>query len=252
MKVSIITVTFNGAKTIAKCIDSVRSQNYSDIEHIIVDGGSTDGTVSILKNSKLRFISERDCGIYDAMNKGIELATGDIIGILNSDDYLFSNEVISKIVELIKISGVDLVHGKVNIINSDGSCLTTQGADQQLKQLIYHMKIAHPSVYLRREVYSLYGKFSVGYRIAADYDFLLRIIGRVKVAFLNEPLVSMLDGGVSSRQVRRSLREAMAVRIVHGMPPATAYINYLIERIRYRASILSRNLKTRLSSSGSK
>ena len=124
MKVSVITVTYNSAATLSRAIDSVKQQTYDDIEHIIVDGGSTDGTIDIISSAELssnghiRWISEKDNGIYDAMNKAIQMATGDIIGILNSDDYLTSSQVIAKIVENFD-NQTDAVYGDVHFVKSD-------------------------------------------------------------------------------------------------------------------------------------
>ena len=122
MKISIITATYNSEATIADTINSVLSQNYSDIEYLVIDGGSSDGTLDIVKanaprfDGKLRWVSESDRGIYDAMNKGIRMATGDIIGILNSDDYYTSNDVLSTYAEAFKTSKVDAVYGDIHFI----------------------------------------------------------------------------------------------------------------------------------------
>lgn len=211
MKVTIITVCYNSAQTIEQTIQSVLSQSYNPIEYIIKDGLSTDRTSDIIKkyedrfNGRLRYISEKDSGIYDAMNRGISLATGDIIGILNSDDVLADNEVISKIVNRFR-QGEDIDAVYANLVFKDEKTLTKTTrvfvAGEYTTRLAWHPP--HPTLYLKRKVYEEIGYFDTRFKIAADYDLMLRIIrsGKYKFAYINEDLVFMRDGGASTAGIQ--------------------------------------------------
>jgi glycosyltransferase involved in cell wall biosynthesis len=202
MKVSIITVTFNSEKYLEETLLSIFSQSYSDIESIVIDGKSTDGTLSILKKyqNKITYICEPDTGIYDAMNKGIELATGDIIGILNSDDVLFDNEIINKVVYSFS-SDVDCVYGNVILVNeSDKIVRNYSSANFKLKDFEFGHMPPHPSFYVRKEAFQNYGLYNTSFRISSDYDLLLRFlyIHKLKSKYLGFIVVKMRDGGISS------------------------------------------------------
>jgi glycosyltransferase involved in cell wall biosynthesis len=202
MKVSIITVTFNSEKYLEDTLVSIISQSHSDIESIVIDGKSTDGTLSILQKyqNKITYISEPDTGIYDAMNKGIELATGDIIGILNSDDVLFDNEIIKKVVHSFS-PDVDCVYGNVILVNESNKVVRNYSSTNfNLKDFEFGHMPPHPSFYVRKEAFQKFGYYNTSFRISADYDLLLRFlyIHKLKSKYLDFILVKMRDGGISS------------------------------------------------------
>ena len=209
MKVSIITVVRNNESTIAHAISSVLSQDYPDIEYIVIDGGSNDSTVDIIKSycKKInRFISESDEGMYDGMNKGLKLATGNIIGLLNSDDFYEHNWVISRVVKQFIRKKVDLIFGDIVFVNP-----------QNLHQVIryyssakFHPELlswgwipAHTSCFLKREVYQKYGYFKTNYQLAADYELLLRFIKihQISYSYIPKVLVRMRPGGASNKNL---------------------------------------------------
>lgn len=209
MKVSIITVVYNNKETINHAIQSVLNQNYSDIEYIIIDGGSTDGTVDIIKDYKKqinKFISEPDRGIYDAMNKGIKWAEGDIIGILNSDDFYINNDLISQIVEEVENKNVDMVFGDVVYVkpdNLDKIVRYYSSADFNPQKFAWGWMPAHPSCFLKREIYEKHGYFKTNYKIASDYELLVRFMVKYKISYSYIPrvFVKMRTGGISNRNV---------------------------------------------------
>lgn len=222
MKISIVTATFNSEKTLKQTLDSVLSQTYLDYEHIIIDGLSSDSTMQIVKeyeskyNGKLKYISEKDKGIYDAMNKGIKLATGEVIGILNSDDIYANENVLSTIASTFEKNKCDATYG--NLIFMDAETM-------KIPQRIWksaHGKIkngwhpAHPTLYVNKEVYNKIGLFNLEFRIAADYDFMLRMMldKDIKLQYIDEYIVYMRHGGTSTDGMKgyiKNLKEANKV-----------------------------------------
>ena len=210
MKLSLITVTYNSCKTLSETLQSVLNQTYSNIEYIIVDGASKDDTVAIIKeyepkfNGKLKWISEPDKGLYDAMNKGIGMATGDVVGILNSDDFFTSNDVLSTVADAFKNpNDPDAIYGDVHYVN-DGD-LAKQVRYYSSKQFTRKRMCrgympAHPSFYVRRDCYTKYGTFDTSYRVAADFENLLRLIyvHNIKIKYIEKDFVTMRTGGASS------------------------------------------------------
>ena len=175
IKFSIITVCLNSVRTIEQSILSVLEQTYKNIEYIIVDGQSVDGTLDIIKKYKEQIavcVSEPDGGLYDAMNKGIRMATGDIVGILNSDDR-YDIRTVEKVAQLFQEEHVDVVYGDEMLIYENG--YTQRRVTGALEEITYRMNISHPTVFVKRSIYEKYGSFDTRYKIAADYDFLLRI-----------------------------------------------------------------------------
>lgn len=240
MKVSVITPAFNSAATIARCIESVNAQDFNNIEHIVIDGGSNDGTVDLLLKLNIKHVSEPDNGIYHAMNKGVQMATGDIIHILNSDDWYSENDVVSEMVNLMKLGEYDVCHAYVAQVKAGGDEVWCIGADINKEQLFRKMKVAHPSCFVRSSVYHRFGDFSSGFKIAADYDFMLRIWSKVKVGFLPKRIVQMQIDGVSNGNPVRSYKESMAVVLVHGKGVFPALINFCIECMKHYLIILFR------------
>lgn len=209
MKVSIITVVYNNQKTIADAIQSVLNQDYTPIEYIVVDGASTDATIKIVQDYQekiYQFISEPDQGIYDAMNKGLKLATGDIIGILNSDDFYNNKYIISQVVDEFKHKKVDLVFGDVAYVKPDnlGKIIRYySSASFHPSKFEWGWMPAHPSCFLKREIYEKYGYFKTDYKIGADYELLVRFIGKNKISYSYIPqlFVKMRTGGVSNKNL---------------------------------------------------
>lgn len=210
MKVSLITVTYNSAKTLQHTIGSVAIQNHSDIEYIIVDGASKDETVKLIKsNSKTvsKWLSEPDKGLYDAMNKGIKMASGDIIGIINSDDFYLDENVILNIVNVFKNKNVDAVHAELYYVDSNNT-----------DKVIRHWKTgdflpgafkkgwhpAHPTLFLKREVYDNYGYFNLDFKLAADFELMCRFFEKHKISsyYLKRPLIKMRLGGATSKNLK--------------------------------------------------
>ncbi|MFA5743035.1 MAG: glycosyltransferase family 2 protein [Candidatus Paceibacterota bacterium] len=212
--ISIITVTFNGGKTIESAIKSVLGQSYKNIEYIIVDGGSTDGTLEIVEKYKDRiakFVSERDKGIYDGMNKGLNLATGDIIGILNSDDLYASDEVIKSVVEKMEEQDADVCWGDlVYVDDKDIDKVLRYWRSSNCKKGKFERgwMPPHPAFFVRKRVYEKYGKFDLDFRIAADYELMLRFLRKnnVKACYFPKILVKMRIGGESNKNIKNIIR----------------------------------------------
>lgn len=207
MKISIITVAYNSSKTIRKTIESVLSQTYSSIEFIVVDGASLDNTINIVKDYELNFdgrlkwISESDKGLYDAMNKGIKMATGNLIGILNSDDIFNSNTVIEEIVNFHKANNVEVSVGNIIQRNEKGRIIRFYSSKHWKPEKI---KIGfmppHPSIFLKRELFDMYGFYNLGFKIGADYELVTRLFlkNSINWKYSGITTTSMLIGGVSS------------------------------------------------------
>ena len=206
MKITIITVVFNGAKYIRSAIQSILSQDYDNIEYIVIDGGSIDGTVDIVKEYQDKisvFISEPDEGIYDAMNKGIALATGNVIGILNSDDFYIDEFVIEKVVKEFDEKGVDSVYADLVFVNPNNLEKTIRYYDSSHfnpSRFAYGWTPAHPTFFVKKEIYDKYGVFRTDFKIAADFDILARFLYTQKISYsyMQEVLVKMRVGGVST------------------------------------------------------
>ncbi len=203
MKISITTVCFNSAETIEDTIRSVLSQNYKDIEYIVVDGGSTDGTLDIIEKYRDRihkYISEPDNGVYDAMNKGIRLATGDIIATLNSDDMYVDETIVSRMVEFIQAWDLDAAYGDLVYIdhnNSDHVTRFWKTGEYRRRAFYYGWVIPHPAFFCRKQVFEKCGYFNDDFRIAADFELMLRFIEKhqINVGYLPEVIVKMRAGG---------------------------------------------------------
>ena len=210
MKFSLITVTYNSDKTLAYTIISVLSQTYPNIEYVIVDGASEDNTVTIIKEyepqfeGRLKWVSEPDKGLYDAMNKGIRMATGDVIGILNSDDFFTSNDILQQVANAFDASKkIDAVYGDVHFVNPENldKCVRYYSSKVFKRSL---MKLgfmpAHPSFYLKKERFEQFGLYKTDYKIAADFEFLLRVIykGGIRTLYLPLDMVTMRTGGAST------------------------------------------------------
>ena len=212
MKVSIITVSYNSVRTIRATIESVLSQDYPNLEYVIVDGGSTDGTVAILREYAdriTRWVSEKDEGMYDAMNKGIAMATGDVIGILNSDDTYMTNYVVSKMMQALTAAQADVVFADLILVDQHHPEKVLRYYDSsnfKPSKFRYGWMPAHPTVFIRKSIYDAVGPFATDYKIAADYEMLIRILFTQKAsyAYLPKPIVRMRVGGASTANWQRN------------------------------------------------
>ena len=214
LKISIITVIYNNKETIQDAMNSVLSQEYDDLEYIIVDGASIDGTVEVIKKTtkkyperSIKFISEKDDGIYDAMNKGIQLATGDIIGILNSDDFYVNNNIISTVVNDFITKNVDAVFADLVYVRADDSNNIIRyysSANFHPKKMAYGWMPAHPTFFVKREIYERYGLYKRDYRIASDYELIARLLVKNKTSYsyISKVFVKMRTGGTSTRNLK--------------------------------------------------
>lgn len=209
MKVSIITAVLNNKEHIEGCIKSVRAQAYGDIEHIIVDSGSTDGTKEILNNypdGMSRILHEGRIGVYYALNRGISQATGDIIGILHSDDMYGDCNVIKDVAEAFAIKEVDAVYGDLVYVRRDNPGKVVRywrPGEFKYANLKKGWAPAHPALFLRKSVYDKSGLFNTSFSIAADYDFMLRALAQreLKAFYLSRVLVKMRLGGLSNKNL---------------------------------------------------
>ncbi len=214
MKVSIITVVYNGAEHIRDCIDSVLAQTYRNREYIIVDGGSTDGTVDIVRSygtEIARFVSEPDRGLYDAMNKGIRMATGDVIGLLNADDFYRHERVLANMVATFERTGSDAVYGDMLYVDRhDTTRLKRYWRSGWYRQnaFLWGWMPGHLSFFAKRRLYEQYGGFRLDLKSAADYELLLRFIHKngATLAYMDEVTIVMRAGGVSNSSLKNRLR----------------------------------------------
>jgi len=223
MKISIITIVYNNRNHIADCIKSVMSQNYTDVEYILIDGGSTDGTQQEIEpfvHKLAYYVSEKDDGLYNALNKGIKRATGDVIGILHSDDLFFEKNTLSKIAEIFETTDTHLVY-------ANGQYVDRQNINK-VKRIYPARKFKkcclkfgwiplHTTIYVKREVFEKYGLYDENYSIASDYDISLRwfLNDEIKKVFLNEWVVKMRLGGKSTniqQQRKKSVEDMMIIK----------------------------------------
>ncbi len=229
MKVSIITSCYNRAATIRSAIESVLAQDYNDIEFIVVDGSSTDGSLDIIREYVDRIsiiISEPDHGMYEAINKGIRVATGEIIGLLHSDDFFYDNGVIGRIVKRIKRTHADFLYGDGLFVNPDNTNKVVRnwiGGGYRLWKVRHGWLPLHPTCYIRRDVMMRQGLYNESYKIAADSDLLVRYLltGGLTVTYLNEYIVRMRMGGLSTDSAKRKKmwEEDIRVYVSHGLWP---------------------------------
>ncbi len=208
MKVSIITVTYNSAATLQDTLESVKRQDYPNIEHILVDGASKDGTVNIIKSYPhvAKYVSEKDKGLYDAINKGILMSTGDVIGILNSDDFFPHDKVISNMVKCLTENNADAVFGDIAFVRPENLRRIVRLYSSRRfspRKFAYGYMPAHPSFYVKRKFYEEYGLYKLDYKIAADYELLMRFMhsNQLKYVYQPEVMVYMRTGGVSNKNV---------------------------------------------------
>jgi glycosyltransferase involved in cell wall biosynthesis len=217
MKISIITVSYNSSATIESTIQSVKNQTYSNIEYIIVDGGSKDSTLNIIKKfekdfqGKLIWVSEPDNGLYDAMNKGINLASGDVIGLINSDDLFCDKCAIEKIMNVFaEMPNLDSVYADLYYVSKNDTNKIVRKwmtGKQRLFKTGWHP--AHPTLYLKKEVYKKFGSFNLDFKLAADFEFMLRIFDKYKISsfYLQEVIVKMRLGGETNKSINNIFKQ---------------------------------------------
>ena len=209
MKISLITTVYNRADTIQDTFDSVLAQTYQDIEYIVVDGGSTDGTLDLIRQveprfqGRMRWTSGADKGLYDAMNKGIRMATGDAVGILNSDDFFTSPDVLERVADAFVESGAEAVYGDVHFVptGNPDKCVRYYSSRVFRPALFrFGFMPAHPAFYVKKSCYDRFGLYSLDYQIAADFDLLVRFLykEKIKAKYLPLDCVTMRVGGVST------------------------------------------------------
>lgn len=215
MKISVITVCYNSSATLSDTLGSVLGQTYPDVEHIIVDGKSTDGTVELIRHyetryqGKLKWISEPDAGIYDAMNKGIALATGDVIGFLNADDYYQDNKVLEEIAAIFSQTDIDAIHGNLSYINSKFKVVRTwQGRPYAPGAFQKGWMPAHPTFYCKRKCFEKFGSFDPAIGSAADFELMLRFIEKYHINsyFMDRFMIFMRTGGSSTEGLYAVIR----------------------------------------------
>lgn len=212
MKISLITVTYNAAHTIERCIKSVVAQTYPNLEYIVIDGHSADHTAHIIskyKSSINKFISEPDNGIYDAMNKGIALATGDVIGMLNADDFFADEHVLADVAQAFEISTANIIYGDINFVNKQDKVIRKwRSGSYQHGDFNWGWMPPHPSFYAKRELFHQYGVYNPNYGTAADYELMIRFIHthKINIYYINKVLVNMLIGGVSTKNINNRVK----------------------------------------------
>lgn len=230
MKVSVITATWNSADTIADALISLREQDYPKLECIVIDGQSRDATLDIVRSFEdvvTTVVSEKDSGIYDALNKGISLATGDVVGFLHSDDILAHSSVISHIVNGFSRDSVDAVFGDLQYVSKDDTSQVIRywkSGEYSRKKLMRGWMPPHPTFYMKKECYDNIGAFDLSFKIAADYDAILRYYFKYKIIsqYIPEVLVKMRLGGVSNRSLRNIIQkssEDFRALVGNGLPP---------------------------------
>ena len=216
MKISLITVTFNSDRTLCDTIQSVISQHFTNIEYIIVDGSSQDNTIEIIKKyeplfqGRLKWISEKDNGLYDAMNKGIHMATGDIVGIINSDDFYHRNDVITKDAEAFNNTDTQAVYGDVRFVNPkklDKTVRYYSSKNFTPHLFRYGFMPAHPTFFTYRKYFEEFGYYKTDYKIAADYELLIRFlyVHQLKSKYLPFDFMKMRTGGTSTASVKSNI-----------------------------------------------
>jgi len=210
IKISVITVCYNAKATLEDTLRSVQEQSYNNIEHILIDGASSDGTVDIIRKNERRlayWISEPDQGIYDAMNKGIQQATGDLIGFLNADDIFENNMVLGWIAEAFSERDINACYGDLVYVNrADSTRIVRYYRSKHFTpaRIAYGVMPAHPTLYLTKDIFKKFGLFRTDYRIAADFEFIARIFGKqmIKFHYIPKVLIKMRTGGVSTRNIK--------------------------------------------------
>jgi glycosyltransferase len=256
MKITIVTATYNSEKTICDCVKSISSQTYGEIEHIVIDGGSCDKTIGLVKSVSRKDTivqSARDDGIYDALNKGIRLASGDVIGFLHSDDVLADDNVISEVARAFSNPSISAVYGDLEYVSKcDLSCVVRSWKSRQFdrRQLYLGWMPPHPTLYLRREVYTKIGDFDKSFKISADYLSILRAFMFTDIVSKHLPItiVKMRLGGVSNASLKsiavKSWEDVKALRLCK-IPLVVAFAIVIMKNITKVPQFVSWKIFTR-------
>ncbi|WP_372755436.1 glycosyltransferase family 2 protein [Labilibaculum sp.] len=234
MEVTIITATYNSERYIVDCVESINNQEYPNITQVIIDGVSTDKTLELAKNIPNRItsiISEKDKGIYDAMNKGIHNANGSIVGILNSDDFYASQDVIAKVVSLFEKTGCDAVYGNLDFVDAEKTDKVIRHWNSKAYKTGGFQKgwhPPHPTFFVKKEIYEKYGVFNTSLNVSADFELMLRFIEkhRIHVEYLDETLVKMRYGGESTGSLSKIIegnRNVMKAFKINGISVSPFY-----------------------------
>jgi len=243
MRVSIITACYNSALTISDTFQSVLNQTYSDIEYIVVDGNSIDGTISIIKeyeskfNGKMRWVSESDKGQYDAINKGIKMAVGEVVGIINSDDFYHKNDTIEKVATtLIENKNIQAIFGDLKFVKTDNLDKTVRyysSKNFSPRKFRFGFMPAHSTFFVYKEFFEKYGYYKLDYYIAADYELLIRFLytHRLKYKYLSYDFLKMRIGGRSTKSIKN--RILLNKEIVRGCKENGIYTNFFIIVLKY-------------------
>lgn len=216
MKISVVTAVYNRRATIGQALESVAAQTHADIEHLVQDGGSTDGTCEVIAahtDPRIAFVSVLDNGIYDAINRGIQRATGDVIGLMHSDDFFADTDVLARVASEFENPSIDGVYGDLDYVAADdvGRVIRKwRSGTYNLDSLAKGWMPPHPTLYLRREVFAKHGLYDTSFSIAADYDAMLRYLvkGQIKLAYIPEVMVKMRVGGESNKSLRKIIQKS--------------------------------------------
>ncbi len=247
MKISIITASYNSIKTLADTMESVLSQTYTDWEYIVVDGGSKDGTIDLIRKyeprfgDKLKWTSEPDHGIYDAMNKGILKSTGEVVGILNSDDYFTNIDALSTIASALSDAELDAVYGDIHFINEgEPNKIVRYYSSRHFKPfwLRFGFMPAHPSFYIRRAVYQKVGLYDTSYKIGSDFEMMVRLFRkqRIRYQYLAKDFVTMRTGGMSTKSLKS--RRTLLAEDVRACRSNGIYTNQFLIALKYLYKVL--------------
>ena len=245
MKISILTAVFNSSKTIERAINSIKNQTYKNIELIIIDGCSNDGSIEIIENLIDKndiFISESDDGIYDALNKGINIASGQIIGFLHADDLYADSDVISRVLKVFNEHKCDIVYGDASYFSPDKISKTVRKykSDQLTKKNLAWGKMpVHPSIFIKKIIYDKHGYFKTKFKIAGDYDFLCRIINdkSISSSYISSNFVLMQQGGISTtRTIKNTI--LLNKEVYTAIKENNIYTNIFMLLSRYISKIL--------------
>lgn len=246
-KVSIVIATYNAAHTLAKCIDSILSQDYPSKELIIIDGGSDDGTIDLLEkyHSYIHYCcSEPDGGIYHAWNKALKIISGDWVLFIGADDYFLFNEAISQMMQLTGPE-IDFVSAKVSLISKKGKVIKELGRPWNSFIMKRWMALAHPGMLHNRKLFTMYGGFSVDYRIAGDYEFIMRVSAQklLQLRFLDTPIIGMLASGISNQHTTLAIKENYLIqKKIFPHLKLLFWLNYIYIRLKLLVKKVLRNV----------
>jgi len=209
---SIITATYNSEENIKSCIDSIKTQTFQDLEHIVIDGMSADNTIQIIEENKIEnqiIVSEKDNGIYDALNKGIDRSTGKYLVFLHSDDQFFDSNTLQKIYDFLEDKQCEGLWGNLIYVDKKSGRTVRKWRDNKFRSLYLGWMPPHPTLVLKREIYDEIGKFDTQYKISGDYDFCFRLFNlkKYQIECLNEFLIQMKTGGASNRGIKQVIKK---------------------------------------------